>query len=130
VVKVGIDGSVTGNVGVRLIDDNGDGRGTPADWFNGLTAKKTSQSGATADGLRANQVHLVRSEFESLLTDEQREWRDGKEFELAKLRDRKKELVEAEYLEQLEKILLELANFYNEIEMQLEARNESSPPEA
>lgn len=105
-----------------LIDDNGDGRGTPAEWFNGLTAQTKAKNGATADGLRANQIHLVRSEFESLLSVEQREWRDQKEFELARLRDRKKELVEADYLEQLESILLELAKFYGEIEKELEAK--------
>ena len=71
-----------------------------------------------ADGIRANQVHLVRSEFESRLTDEQRKWRDGKELELAKLRDRKTQLTEPDYLEKLEVILLELAHFYDEIEKQ------------
>lgn len=101
-----------------LIDDNGDGRGTPAAWFNGLQVKTQSKDGAIADGVRANQVHLIRSEFEARLTDEQREWRDGKELELAKLRDRKTSLKEADYLEQLEAIILELATFYDGIEKQ------------
>lgn len=101
-----------------LIDDNGDGRGTPAGWFNGLQIRTQPKDGSIADGIRANQVHLVRSEFESRLTDEQRKWRDGKELELVKLRDRKTQLTEPDYLEKLEVILLELANFYDEIEKQ------------
>jgi hypothetical protein len=101
-----------------LIDDNGDGRGTPAAWFNGLQLKTESKDGAIADGIRANQVHLIRSEFETRLTDEQRQWRDEKELELARLRDRKKTLTEADYLQQLEAILIELAKFYDGIENQ------------
>ncbi len=101
-----------------LIDDNGDGRGTPAAWFNGLQIKTQSKDGSVADGVRANQVHLIRSEFEARLTDEQRQWRDGKELELARLRERKKSLKEADYLTELETIIIELATFYDGIEKQ------------
>ncbi len=110
-----------------LIDDNGDGRGTPADWFNGLQVKTQSKDGAIADGVRANQVHLIRSEFETRLTDEQRQWRDEKELELARLRDRKKELKEADYLQELEAILIELAKFYDGIEKQESPETNGQP---
>lgn len=99
-----------------LIDDNGDGRGTPADWFQGLRVVKKSTDGALADGLRANQVFIVPSEFEANLTVEQRQWRDAKEIEIARLRDRKATMPEAEYLAALEKLLLELSRFYGELE--------------
>jgi hypothetical protein len=110
-----------------LIDDNGDGRGTPAAWFNGLQVKTQSKDGAIADGIRANQVHLIRSEFETRLTDEQRQWRDEKELELARLRDRKKTLKEADYLQELEAILIELATFYDGIERQESDKAPSAP---
>ncbi len=99
-----------------LIDDNGDGRGTPADWFQGLRVVKKSTDGSLADGLRANQVFLVPSEFEARLSVEQRQWRDAKEIEVARLRERKATMPEAEYLSALEQLLLELSRFYREIE--------------
>ena len=99
-----------------LIDDNGDGRGTPADWFQGLRVVKKSTDGALADGLRANQVFIVPSEFEASLTVEQRQWRDAKEIEIARLRDRKATMPESDYLAALEKLLLELSRFYGELE--------------
>ena len=99
-----------------LIDDNGDGRGTPADWFQGLRVVKQSTDGALADGLRANQVHLVPSEFEAKLNVEQRKWRDEKEVELARLRERKPAMPEPEYFNVLEILLLELSRFYQQFE--------------
>jgi hypothetical protein len=99
-----------------LIDDNGDGRGTPADWFQGLRLVKQSQDGTLADGLRANQVFLVPGEFEARLTAEQRRWRDDKEIEIARLRERKAAMQPDEYRAGLEKLLLELARFYRDVE--------------
>jgi hypothetical protein len=43
-----------------LLDDNGDGLGTPADWFRGIRVVKKSSDKAP-DGLRAHQMHLVPS---------------------------------------------------------------------
>jgi hypothetical protein len=99
-----------------LIDDNGDGRGTPVTWFQGLRVVKKSADGLLADGLRANQVFLVPGEFEASLTTEQRQWRDAREIEIARLRERKASMPEPEYLAALEKLLLELSRFYREIE--------------
>lgn len=99
-----------------LIDDNGDGRGTPADWFQGLQVVKKSADGSLPDGLRANQVYLVPSDFEAKLTLEERQWRDAKEIELARLRDKKSSMSEDEYFGHLEKLLLELSHFYDRIE--------------
>jgi hypothetical protein len=104
-----------------LIDDNGDGRGTPAEWFQGLRVVRKTADGSLPDGLRAHQVHLVPSAFEAMLTTEQRQWRDAKEIELARLRERKAALPEAEYLAALEKMLLELSRFYQAAEAALDS---------
>src|SRR5207253_3682573 len=72
-----------------LLDDNGDGLGTPADWFRGIRAMKKAKEGASADGLRAHQFHLVRSEQEQKLSSELRARRDELELAIAKLRDAK-----------------------------------------
>jgi hypothetical protein len=44
-----------------LLDDNGDGLGTPADWFEGVRATRQAKEGAAVDGPRAHQFHLIRS---------------------------------------------------------------------
>ena len=44
-----------------LLEDNGDGRGTPPDWFQGVRAVKKSKDNALPDGLRAHQIHLVQN---------------------------------------------------------------------
>ena len=95
-----------------LLDDNGDGLGTPADWFRGVRAVKKSVEHAAPDGLRAHQFHLIRGEADRNLTTEQRQRRDQLEFEIAALRDKKAQLGEDEYYRQLETTLLKLAEFY------------------
>lgn len=97
-----------------LVDDNGDGMGTPADWFRGLRAVKKASDKQALDGLRAHQWHLVRSEAESRLTPEQRAKRDQLELAVAAWRDRKAEFPEAEYFARLEVMLRDLAQIYRE----------------
>jgi len=95
-----------------LLDDNGDGLGTPAAWFRGLRATKRAKEGASLDGLRAHQIHLLRSERESQLPPQVREHRDDIEQQIAALRDRKAEMTEDVYYAQIEPLLLELARLY------------------
>ena len=64
-----------------LLDDNGDGRGTPADWFRGVRAVKRAQNNVTVDGLRAHQFHLVPSDRERNMPAELRAHRDAIELE-------------------------------------------------
>jgi hypothetical protein len=97
-----------------LLDDNGDRLGTPADWFKGVRAVKTAKNGARPDGLRASQFHLVRGPREQQLPAETRERRDQIEQDLARLRERKADLSEVEYFQQLELLLIELARLYKE----------------
>lgn len=94
-----------------ILDDNGDRLGTPPDWFQGVRAVKSAKNGAV-DGLRANQVHLIRTASEQQLSAEIRMQRDRLEQELAQLRLKKTQHSEAEYLKLIEPILVELAEFY------------------
>jgi len=95
-----------------LLDDNGDGRGTPADWFRGVRAVKKSSEGVAADGLRAHQFHLLRSQQERELSPALRSRRDQLELSLAKLRESKGQLSEDDYYRQLEPLMIELAMIY------------------
>lgn len=97
-----------------LLEDNGDGKGTPADWFRGVRAVKTAQDGSPADGLRAGQACLVRNPRERALSAEQRARRDALEMELAQLRAGKAAQNEDEYFRALEAILLQIAAIYAE----------------
>jgi hypothetical protein len=97
-----------------LLDDNGDGLGTPADWFEAIRAVKTPAGGAQPDGLRAHQVHLLRSQEELAMPSGLRARRDDLELQLELLRRRKPSLEEEIYYEQLEKLLLELAHLYEQ----------------
>jgi len=92
-----------------LLDDNGDGLGTPADWFRGIRAVKRPQEGASLDGLRAHQTHLLLSPAEQALPPALRAKRDALELAIAQLRDTKAQRAVDDYYRQLEVLLLELA---------------------
>ena len=97
-----------------LLDDNGDGLGTPPDWFQGIRVVKKSKENREPDGLRAHQIHLVPSEAERALPPAVRAKRDALERELAQLRDAKATLPEDEYYAKLEALLVRLARLYRE----------------
>jgi len=97
-----------------LLDDNGDGLGTPADFFRGVRAVKKPAEGATVDGLRAHQLHLVRSKREQTMPPEVRARRDELELAIARLRDSKENIEEQEYYRRLENLMIELARLYSE----------------
>lgn len=92
-----------------LIDDNGDGLGTPADWFRGIHAVKKAANNAPLDGMRAHQWHLVRSTEDQKLSPQQRQKRDELEMEIGRLRERKATLDETVYYQKLEELLTHLA---------------------
>lgn len=96
-----------------LIDDTGDGLGTPADWFRGVIATKRAREGVPLDGLRAHQFHLVRSALEQQLAPEARAQRDQLEQQIAALREKKAKMNEEKYFQELEKMMLELARLYD-----------------
>lgn len=98
-----------------LLDDNGDGLGTPADWFRGVRATRRAKDGASADGIRAHQLHLIPSERERRIPPEVRRRRDEVERAIAALRDQKATLAEDAYYGQLEPLMVELARIYRDL---------------
>lgn len=97
-----------------LLEDNGDGLGIPADWFQGTRATKSARDGAPLDGPRAHQWHLRLSEAERALSPQFRAKRDALELEIEALRAKKAALGEADYYARLEKLLLQLARLYQQ----------------
>ena len=97
-----------------LVDDNGDQRGTPADWFHGIRPTKAPAEGAL-DGLLASQQVLIPSDRERQATAEFVQKRDALEQQLASLRKRRKELAEDDYYGQLEPLMVQLARLYSNL---------------
>ena len=92
-----------------LLDDNGDGLGTPPDWFHGTRAVKTATGGKSVDGVRAHQWFLAPGKLERELPPEARARRDELEQKLSVLRGQKSKLNEDDYYRQLEAIMVETA---------------------
>jgi hypothetical protein len=97
-----------------LLDDNGDKLGTPPDWFRGVRATRRAKDGASPDGLRAHQVHLIPSDRERKIPAAVRRRRDELELAVAALRDQKGKLGEDEYFRRLETIMVELGRLYRQ----------------
>ena len=97
-----------------LIDDNGDGLGTPADWYRGVRPVKKPERSALVDGARAHQVHLVLGKAEQDLPAEVRAKRDAIELSIAQLRDTRSQYSEDDYYHKLEKLLIELIEVYGD----------------
>ncbi|MEY4939194.1 MAG: hypothetical protein RIQ93_929 [Verrucomicrobiota bacterium] len=95
-----------------LIDDNGDGLGTPAEWFRGVRAIKRARDSAPVDGVRAQQFTLLRSPAEQQLSQEIRERRDALELQIAELREAKTKMKDGPYFKELERLLVDLAMLY------------------
>ena len=94
-----------------LLDDNGDGLGTPAEWFRGIRAVKKPKEAAPVDGALAGKFVLLPSEAERALSPEQRARRDELERTVMAHIEKKSQLEEEPYYRELEKLLLELARF-------------------
>jgi len=97
-----------------LLDDDGDGRGTPADWFRGIRPIKKPQGNASVDGARAHQLHLVLSQAEQAIPPDVRSKRDVLELEIGRLRAKKSQHPDEKYYGELENLLLRLANTYGD----------------
>jgi len=107
-----------------LIDDNGDGKGTPADWFRGTRVVQKGKEEAKPDGAFASRVFLKADPTNSAWTPDSKAERDRLESNLAELSEQKSHLSEPEYMKRLEGILTELATLY---EKQATNRVGSSP---
>ena len=112
-----------------LLDDNGDGKGTPASFYSGVRPAKKPDEAANVDGFRAHQIHFIYSEEEAKLSPAIRKRRNDLELELEKVRARKQQLKEDEYLKEIEPILLELSRLYRDAAGQSSSAN-NAPAEA
>lgn len=110
-----------------LLDDNGDGLGTPPEWFRGIRAVKKAAQGGLLDGLRAHQLHLIRSETERKLSPALRERRNALELQVEEIRAAKEQLSEDEYYSRLEVVLLKLAKVYETSEPEAESSEPKAP---
>jgi len=99
-----------------LLDDNGDGLGTPAEWFRGIRPVQRARDGAALDGYRAHQLHLLSSPTEAALPPELRGKRDQLELQVMDLRDNKAKQSEDEYFAKLEPLLREIAQIYEQVD--------------
>jgi hypothetical protein len=102
-----------------LLDDNGDGLGTDAAFYQGLRPAPRPSSSASApplDGQRAHQIYLLRGSPESSLSDDLRRRRDHLEQEVSKLRGARPRLSDDDYYRRLEPLLLEIARMYRRAE--------------
>ncbi|MEX1097356.1 MAG: hypothetical protein WED34_15025 [Planctomycetales bacterium] len=94
------------------LDDNGDGRAVRAEDFRGVRPIAPAIEDSLPDGLLAHQWHLVLNAADVQLSNQQRQRRNELERALFRLRERKPELEEAEYLRRLEPLAVELARLY------------------
>lgn len=92
-----------------MLDDNGDGLGTPASFFQGIRAVRTAKNKAQVDGRYARRWSLTPEPENAVISDEARTTRTLLENELDALRDRKSSMDESRYYEELEQIMLKLA---------------------
>ncbi len=97
-----------------LLEDSGDGLGTPADWFRGVHAVKKAKEDGQVDGVRAAQWCLAPGQRERDMSADLRAKRDELELKIAGLRSMKKTMPEEAYYEALEKLALQLAKLYEE----------------
>ena len=99
-----------------LLDDNGDRVGTSGDFFRGVRPVKAAAKGASVDGEVAKRIMLYSSPEAARLSPELELQRGQIEAQLDKLRASKKELAEADYLNQLEQLMLKLSAVYEAAE--------------
>jgi hypothetical protein len=97
-----------------LLDDNGDGLGTPAEWFRGIRPVQKAADGASLDGYRAHQLHLLPSATEAALPAELRAKRDQLELQVMELRDSRAKYSDEEYFSRLEPLLRDVAQIYEQ----------------
>ena len=95
-----------------LLDDNGDGLGISADWFQGTRATRAAKDGAPLDGAAARRWHLLLSPAEQAMGAEARATRDALEVEIEALRAKKASMPEEEYYAKLEGMMVRLARVY------------------
>ena len=101
-----------------MLDDNGDERGARMEGFEGVLAIESGKEkdGVRPDGERAHQIHLVPNELEALMPEKLRLRRDELERQVKALRRKRGEMGEEAYYGGLEKLLLQIARIYEQVE--------------
>lgn len=114
-----------------LLDDNGDGLGTPASWYHGTRAARQAKDGTTVDGQLARHFHLLPNAQEAEMPPDIRQRRDTLERQIADLRQSKDETTNSdEYYAELEPLMVELARLYEMVERAgTDESNATKPPE-
>lgn len=115
-----------------MIDDNGDGLATPAEWFSGLYPSKSAVDGKPLDGSTAHTQVLIPSDIERSLSMDDRQSRNHLEAMLRDLKKNQPDLDQNTYRTRLESILTDLARIYFPESVEAEVKSNSpdaeSPP--
>jgi hypothetical protein len=100
-----------------LIDDNGDGLGTPATAYRGTRGiVSAADSKKSLDGKMAAKLSLATVGQRLSFTDEELQQRDEIEADLERLHSRKSELAPGDYRQAVLPLLLRLAKIYDAAE--------------
>jgi hypothetical protein len=113
-----------------LLDDNHDGKGTRMEVFTGDKPAANVTSDQPLDGEAARRWHFVRSPEEQQLTPDQRVLRTALESRIELLKQKKSTLSEADYLAELEELLLPLSRLYAEAALNPELEPSPATPPA
>ena len=98
-----------------MLDDNGDGRGTLAVQFRGVSPVP-ADTDVLPEGALANQVSLIPNPLERDWPPEEVAERDRLERELLRLRMNRDGTDSAAYLDAIESVLIQLAGLYERME--------------
>ncbi len=101
-----------------IIDDNGDGRGTPATMFRGSRAIADAKDAAAIDGDVASKMTWSPEGSSLAWLPDQTKRRAEIERKIDSLRSEKSALDEDVYFERLEPLMVDLARLYREVESQ------------
>lgn len=101
-----------------ILDDNGDQQGIRVEGFEGVFAIRTGKEKdeVRPDGERAHQIHLMPNKLEAMMSEPLRLRRDELERRVKALRRKRSEMEETVYYRDLEKLLLEIARIYEQVE--------------
>ena len=110
-----------------LIDDNGDGRGTPASFFRGVRPSGKAKEGAKLDGSTAARITLAPAGGRLPFTEQELEQRDQIETQLEGLRQKRDEMDQQSFDAAVEPLLLQLARLYAAAEARDTTKDSTNP---
>lgn len=99
-----------------LLDDNGDQAGITADFYRGIRPVKKAAKNVTIDGNNAARIIVMTSPDSPVFTEKLNAERLAIESKLDELRKRRPKMIESEYLDELEKLMLDMAKVYETAE--------------